>query len=128
MGRVQAGSAECRGRSGRTPSSVHLPSRSSALLVVCALLVPLLAVSGGGLTASAASSNSTAAVPQGINPALDPAAQDTGATPSNTPMNVSFVLKARNLPQLEQRVTAGWQGPYLSTAQFAAQYGQTNQV
>ncbi len=43
-------------------------------------------------------------------------------------MDVSFVLKARNLPQLEQRVSAGWQGPYLTTAQFTAQYGQTAQV
>jgi subtilase family serine protease len=43
-------------------------------------------------------------------------------------MNVSFILKARNLAQLEQSVSSGWRGPYLTTAQFAAQYGQTPQV
>jgi subtilase family serine protease len=72
--------------------------------------------------------SSTANVPQGINPALEPAAQETGPTASATPIDVSFVLKARNLSQLEQRVSAGWQGPYLTTAQFTAQYGQTAQV
>ncbi len=70
----------------------------------------------------------TTSIPQGLNPALDPAATQTGPTASATQMTVSFVLKARNLDQLEQEVSAGWQGPYLSTAQFAASYGQSPQT
>lgn len=96
------------------------------LATVLALVGPVLLSTVQSETASAA--NATGSVPQGINPALDPGAQETGTTPANTPMDVSFVLKARNLAQLEQRVSAGWQGPYLTTAQFAAQYGQTTQV
>ncbi len=43
-------------------------------------------------------------------------------------MTVSFILKAQNLSALESKVQSGWTGPYLTTAQFAQQYGQTPQV
>jgi kumamolisin len=122
MGRVHSSG---HGRRARVEGSAF---SFAALLGVGALFASLFAATAGGLSAAAASSTPTATVPQGINPALDPAAQDTGPTPSSTPMNVSFILNGRNLPQLEQQVTAGWKGPYLSTSQFAAQYGQTPQV
>ncbi len=98
--------------------------------------IPVAAV--GGLTAallavcaprsSFAATAGLTAVPQALNPALDPSATPNGQTAARTPMMVSFVLKARNLQQLEQEVNAGWTAPYLSTSQFAAQYGQTPQV
>jgi kumamolisin len=83
---------------------------------------------GGATVAAAASSTPQVAVPQGPNPALYSSSTNTGTTPSNTPMTVSFVLEARNEQALASEVERGWQGPYLSTAQFAESYGQTRQV
>ena len=68
------------------------------------------------------------AVPQGVNPAKIQGATATGATAKNTTMTVSFILKAQNLSALEAKVSAGWTGAFLTTSQFAAQYGQTPAV
>ncbi len=40
-------------------------------------------------------------------------------------MQVSIILRSPGLNQLENRVANGWNGPYLSTQQFANQYGQS---
>ncbi|HTU28943.1 MAG TPA: S53 family serine peptidase [Solirubrobacteraceae bacterium] len=85
----------------------------------------------GGLTAApalASSGASPTSVPQGVNPTIIKGAAKTGATATGTKMQVSFILKAQNLSALESKVQSGWTGPYLTTAQFAAQYGQTPQV
>jgi kumamolisin len=95
--------------------------------VASGLLVGLLSL-GVPTAALAATAGGTTPVPQAINPALDPTATPTGQTAPSTPITVGFVLKARNLAPLEQKVSGGWTGPYLTTAQFAAQYGQTPQV
>ena len=64
-------------------------------------------------------------VAQGSGTAALASGTVVGATDPNTPEDVSFILRARNLAGLEKRVQAGWGGAYLSTAQFAAQYGQS---
>lgn len=52
-----------------------------------------------------------------------------GTTPTSTPVTVSFILRIRNLPQLQQFIHhVEMPGPhfrhYLSVPQFAARYGQ----
>jgi kumamolisin len=64
-------------------------------------------------------------VPQGVNPALANGATLESATAPSTPVQVSFVLKARDLAALEAEVTSNKAFSYLSTAQFASTYGQT---
>lgn len=56
-----------------------------------------------------------------------PGATGLGATSSSTPETVSFVLKERNLSQLESQVTHGMTH-FLSARQFADTYGQTPAV
>ena len=48
-----------------------------------------------------------------------------GPTDPSTPETVSIVLQANNLGDLERQVEAGMPGGYLSTKQFARQYGQS---
>jgi kumamolisin len=69
----------------------------------------------------------TVAVPQGT---VAPLAAGTavGKTATSTPLDVSIILRARQLEQLKSRVANGWTGPFLTTAQFAATYGQTPAV
>jgi kumamolisin len=84
---------------------------------------------GTALAASTSGSQpATTAVSQGVNPTTIPGATEVGATAKDTTLTVSFILKAQNLSSLESKVSAGWSGPYLTTSQFAAQYGQTPQV
>lgn len=51
-------------------------------------------------------------------------AAPVGDTPSATPITVTFALKARRLAALEDEVSQGWRGSYLSVRQFARLYGQ----
>jgi subtilase family serine protease len=76
-------------------------------------------------TAPTSASDTPTQVPQGVNPAASPAPQPLGATAAATPLTVSFILKSRDLASLEKKVATGWTGPYLTTAQFAATYGQS---
>jgi subtilase family serine protease len=64
------------------------------------------------------------AVPQGIGTAALKNARVFGQTPASTPETVSFILKARNLSQLEANVQAGMPSGYQSVRQFASGYGQ----
>ena len=89
-------------------------------LSAVALVAAIVAFTAGGASAHAAGK---LAVPQGIGAAALPA-QAFGDTPPDTPERVSFVLEARNLDRLEAQVSAGMPGGFLSTSQFAAQYGQ----
>jgi kumamolisin len=98
-----------------------------SVAAVGGLIVALMTV-GTPNGSFASTPTGTSPVPQGLNPALDPSVTPNGQTASATPMTVGFVLKARNLAPLEQKVARGWQGPYLTTAQFAAQFGQTPQI
>jgi kumamolisin len=88
------------------------------------------APTSAALTSAAPTSGSgtPTQVPQGVNPAASPSAQPLGATAAATPLTVSFILKANDLASLEKKVAAGWTGPYLTTAQFAATYGQSPRI
>ncbi len=66
-------------------------------------------------------------VPGGLAPAIAAKSTPTGTTAGATQMRVSFVLKGRNITALQNKVEAGWTGPYLTPMQFAQQYGQTPQ-
>ncbi len=82
------------------------------------------------------SASAKVAVSQGIGAALlqggnrnggPPVFPIGGNTAGNTPEQVSFILDAQHLNQLEDRVQSGFNGHYLSTGQFANQYGQSRQ-
>ena len=96
----------------------------------------LLVVSGAAVVTIAAALAQTAiastparqAVPQGLNAALIRGAVRTGTTAPSTKLTVAFILKARNWEQLASRAQHAWSGPFLSVAQFAAQYGQPPSV
>ncbi len=63
-------------------------------------------------------------VPQGAGASALTGLTVFGPTPASTPETVSFILKARNLGDLQARVLAGMPGGYLSVGQFARNYGQ----
>jgi hypothetical protein len=99
--------------------------------------VPLLAVGAVlmsmtvGVAAAAAHPHSRTTmvrVPQGSAVAPLAAGTDVGATAASTPIDLSFILRSPRLQNLESRVAAGWDGPFLTTVQFANQYGQTPAV
>jgi len=64
------------------------------------------------------------AVAQGLGPIALKNATATGATPAATREIVSFILRGRNLFNLESAVEGG-HSPDMTVAQFAARYGQT---
>ena len=66
-------------------------------------------------------------VPTGILASALPGASAFGNTPPSTPEQVSFILKERNLSQLESSVTGGLTS-FDSVSQFAGKYGQTPAV
>ncbi|HWF41337.1 MAG TPA: protease pro-enzyme activation domain-containing protein [Acidothermaceae bacterium] len=84
-------------------------------------------IAAQGATASAASSNSTTPTVSVAQSNVAPLAAGTplGTTDPNTPVQVSVILRSPGLTQLENRVANGWTGPYLTTQQFANQYGQS---
>jgi subtilase family serine protease len=67
-------------------------------------------------------------VGQGADPASMPGSVRTGPTRPNTRLSISIVLQARNLADLQRRVSSGWTGPYLTVSQFAERYGQPTWV
>jgi subtilase family serine protease len=101
-------------------------------LPAVATVAVVLAMSAGAAGAASASSGSgnggTVTVPQGAGAAALPAGTVLGNTPPSTPVQVSFVLRARNLGSLESHVQSGWGSRYLTTRQFAATYGQSTIV
>lgn len=103
--------------------------------------VPRRAASGmvagvmiAGVTIAATTSSASAAsgpdpmttVQAGMTAGALPGAAPFGATPASTPETVSFVLRDKNLGQLESAVTHGGfkPGNFLSVPQFASRYGQ----
>jgi subtilase family serine protease len=78
------------------------------------------------LTAQARASG-TSTVPQGINAGSIPGAQPFGNTPPDTPEQVSFIMRERNLSQLEAQAQSGF-SRFLSVGEFADTYGQTPQA
>ncbi|MGI8415611.1 MAG: S53 family peptidase [Nakamurella sp.] len=92
----------------------------------------VLATTAGTATAAAPSAgavgDSSVTVPQGAGTAPLDSGTPLGSTPADTQVRVSFILKTRNLSQLERQVENGWSGHFLSTGQFADKYGQTPSV
>jgi subtilase family serine protease len=94
------------------------------------MAIAVTATAAGAATShhAAAAGGHKVKVPQGVSAAAIASAKSTGTTAADTPVDVSFILRARNLSALESKVQGGWSGPYLSTSQFAATYGQTTKV
>jgi subtilase family serine protease len=111
---------------GNVPLSRLRPLRRSAFVGAAAILV----VGCGSAVALAAPTpgSGTVTIPQGTAVATLPKAVQLSATASGTQLQVSFVLKLRNRAELQARVTSGWTGGYLTTAQFADRYGQPQSV
>ncbi len=87
----------------------------------------LLAAQGATAVAASPSSNSTTPTTSVAQSNVAPLAAGTplGTTDPNTPVQISIILRSPQLNQLESRVANGWNGPYLTTQQFANQYGQS---
>lgn len=92
---------------------------------VLGLFVTVAAAAVVGLTASGtASAGGKLPVAQGLGAAVLPNTA-FGDTPPDTPESVSFILQAQDLGGLEQQVSAGMPGGFLSVSDFARRYGQS---
>jgi kumamolisin len=94
---------------------------------VLAVAAPVAATAGTAQAASTPGPNTPEKVATGILASALPGASPFGNTPSSTPEQVSFILKERNLSQLETSVTAGL-NRFDSVSQFAGKYGQSPAV
>ena len=73
--------------------------------VVVAFGISLIAVAS---LAAQARASGASTVPQGINAGSIPGAQPFGDTPADTPEQVSFIMRERNLPELEGQAQQGF--------------------
>ena len=103
-------------------------SRLWAGLAAGVLVVAAPVAAAGTAHASTTPASTTPEkVPTGLLASALPGAAPFGTTPSDTPEQVSFILKERNKGALEGFVTGGSRR-YDSVGQFAAKYGQSPQV
>jgi subtilase family serine protease len=93
------------------------------VLGVAAIITPLATLAGPA-AASTPNPNAPESVAAGISVAALPGATVFGSTPADTPEDVSFVLRERNLNILQAEAQQGFRN-YLSVSQFAGTYGQT---
>jgi kumamolisin len=100
--------------------------RATAVLAagMAGSLLAVFAAAGPASSATRPAPDRRAVVPQGIGPAALHGARVLGTTAASTKEQVSFILKARDLQQLEFSVESGLQQGYLSVSQFASRYGQ----
>jgi subtilase family serine protease len=92
------------------------------------LLLPAvvaLAVVAASVSTSSAHAARYVSVSQGAGAVGLSGYQPFEQTDPSTPEQVSFILQARNVGQLESQVLAGMPHGYLSVGQFAGQYGQS---
>ncbi len=94
---------------------------------VLAVAAPAAVAASSAQASSIPGANTPELVPTGILPSALSGASAFGDTPSSTPEQVSFILKERNLSQLESAVTSGIKS-FDSVSQFASTYGQTSDV
>jgi subtilase family serine protease len=94
-----------------------------AFSAITLALSPVLALSVRA-GASGPGPNTWTTVGQGVNPATIPNVTVFGSTSSSTPEQVSFILQEQNKAQLEYQTEHGF-NRYLTTSQFAQQYGQS---
>jgi kumamolisin len=96
-----------------------------SVIAATAVIVSMSAGVASGAGGGSARRDSMVAVPQGSGPALLASGTALGPTAAATPIQVSFILRARGLANLESRTAAGWTGAFLTRSQFASQFGQT---
>jgi len=82
---------------------------------------PVVALTAG---ASGPGPNTWTSIGEGVNPATIPNVTVFGSTDPSTPEQVSFILQEQNKLQLEFQTEQGF-SHYLTTSQFAQQYGQS---
>jgi kumamolisin len=115
-------------------SRSHVATRRALPAALGVAVVLLVSAGAATATATAATgpgagdSGATVTVPQGAAAAPLSGAPVLGTTDPSTPVDVSFILRARNLSYLESRGQSGWNGHYLTTRDFAVEFGQSPQV
>jgi kumamolisin len=107
-------------------------ARSVRLRVGAGLAAGVTAAAIGTAAAAASAStgpgpNTLVKVQPGMTAAALPRATVFGNTPASTPETVSFILRERQLPELEASVAHGVK-KFLSVGQFAGEYGQSPSV
>src|SRR6202020_332522 len=109
--------------------SLSVRSRLWAGLAAGVLTVAasIAATSGAAQAASTPGPNTPETVPTGLLASSLPGASVFGSTSPSTPEQVSFILKERDISQLESSVTGG-KTSYDSVSQFAGKYGQSSAV
>ena len=91
---------------------------------VLAVATSVAATAGAAHAATTPGPNTPEKVPTGILASALPGAAVFGDTPPATPEQVSFIMKERNVSQLESSVTRGLTR-FDSVGQFAGKYGQS---
>ena len=94
---------------------------------VLAVATSAAATAGTAQAATAPGPNTPEKVPTGLLASALPGASVFGDTPPGTAEQVSFILKERNLSQLESSVTSGLTH-FDSVGKFASKYGQSSAV
>ena len=94
---------------------------------VLAVAASVAATAGTAQASSTPGPNTPEKVPTGLLASSLPGASAFGNTPPSTPEQVSFILKERDISQLESSVTGGLTS-FDSVSQFAGKYGQTSAV
>jgi kumamolisin len=94
---------------------------------VLAVATSVAATAGAAQAATTPGPNTPEKVPTGILASALPGASVFGDTPAGTPEQVSFIMKERNLSQLESSVTKGLTS-FDSVGRFAGKYGQSSAV
>jgi kumamolisin len=94
---------------------------------VLTVATSVAATSGAAQAASTPGPNTPETVPTGLLASSLPGASAFGDTSPSTPEQVSFILKERDISQLESSVTGG-KTSFDSVSQFASKYGQSSAV
>src|SRR5579884_1167639 len=110
----------------RGTHSGRLASVASKRVLRLAFALAVVAAIGSVAATSSARAGGKQAVSQGIGAAVLPSTP-FGDTPADTPETVSFVLQANDLHGLEEQVSNGMPGGFLSVHDFARRFGQSQQ-
>ncbi len=102
--------------------------RRRGLLSLLPVVAALAAVAASVSTGPASAAGKYMSVSQGAGAAGLSGYDPFGTTDPSTPEAVSFILRARNTDQLAAQVEAGMPRGFLSTRDFASQYGQPQAV
>jgi kumamolisin len=94
---------------------------------VLTVAASVAATSGAAQASSTPAPNTPETVPTGLLASSLPGASAFGSTAPSTPEQVSFILKERDISQLESSVTGG-KTSFDSVSQFASKYGQSSAV